>query len=237
MPGPSSSTSSSSTATPRTSTSRTPSSTSHSRPWAMFAPDQSEPPTTHAGHAPGRSDALANWTPDAGRPDVRDHVRHAPPPFKIDPPTLCTEERLRELFGDGSQAPDRAPRLGRALPVRRVPPRLLRRWLGPTKMAFERSTRPAEALAADLTACRTATTGRVSAWSRSRRTSRWSRPGPGSLADGEPPGGRDLALPPPAQGQPGGLVPLGRGGARRAREPRTSRSCSRSATRPATGAT
>ena len=48
---------------------------------------------------------------------------------------------------------------------------------------------------------------------------------------------RDQPVPPPARAQSGRLVPVGTGGARRARGARTSRSSSASATRPATGAT
>ena len=54
---------------------------------------------------------------------------------------------------------------------------------------------------------------------------------------GEPARAGDEPVPPPARRQPGRLVPVGGGGARRARARRTGRSCSRSATRPATGAT
>ena len=53
----------------------------------------------------------------------------------------------------------------------------------------------------------------------------------------EPPRGRDEPLPPPARAQPGGLVPLGRGGARDAPGTRTNPSSCRSATRPVTGVT
>ena len=53
----------------------------------------------------------------------------------------------------------------------------------------------------------------------------------------QPPRPRDEPVPPPARAQPGRLVPVGPRGARRGRGPRTSRSCCRSATRPATGAT
>ena len=53
----------------------------------------------------------------------------------------------------------------------------------------------------------------------------------------EPARERDQPVPAAARPQPGGLVPVGPRGARAARGARTSRSCSRSATRPATGAT
>ena len=58
-----------------------------------------------------------------------------------------------------------------------------------------------------------------------------------SWPDGQPPSRRDEPVPPPARGQPRRLVPVGRRGVRSARAPRTSRSCSPSATPPATGAT
>ena len=53
----------------------------------------------------------------------------------------------------------------------------------------------------------------------------------------EPAEGLDQPVPAPARGQPGGLVALVRGGLRRGRPGATCRSCSRSATPPATGAT
>ena len=53
----------------------------------------------------------------------------------------------------------------------------------------------------------------------------------------KPPRARDLALSAAAQAQSGGLVALGPGGAGRGASAATSRSCSRSATPPATGAT
>ena len=56
-------------------------------------------------------------------------------------------------------------------------------------------------------------------------------------AAGEPARGRVEPLPAPARREPGGLVPVGRRGARARRAPRTGRSCCRSATRRATGAT
>ena len=53
----------------------------------------------------------------------------------------------------------------------------------------------------------------------------------------EPARRRDVALPPPAPRQPGRLVPVGARGLRRRRSSATCRSCCRSATRRATGAT
>ena len=58
-----------------------------------------------------------------------------------------------------------------------------------------------------------------------------------TVEHGKPPRRRDQPLPAPAQGQPGRLVPVGRRGARARASSSTGRSCSRSATRRATGAT
>ena len=58
-----------------------------------------------------------------------------------------------------------------------------------------------------------------------------------SLRSREPTRRRDQPVPAPARRQPGRLVPVGRGGVRAGPGPRTSRSCCRSATRRATGAT
>ena len=58
-----------------------------------------------------------------------------------------------------------------------------------------------------------------------------------SRGDGQPPRRRDQPLPAPAHGQPGRLVSVGRRGARARASSSTARSCSRSATRPVTGAT
>ena len=59
----------------------------------------------------------------------------------------------------------------------------------------------------------------------------------GTFQGGEPPRVRDQPVPAAARRQPGRLVPVGRGGADAGRASSTGRSCSRSATRPATGAT
>ena len=59
----------------------------------------------------------------------------------------------------------------------------------------------------------------------------------GKRHERKPPGARDEPLPAPAQGQPRPLVGVGAGSARRSQAHAASRSCCRSATRPATGAT
>jgi SAM-dependent methyltransferase len=70
----------------------------------MFAPDQE----TSAGELlrvarPGGRIGLANWTPDGFIGELfRVTGRHVPPPSGLRSPTLWgTEQRLRELFGDG----------------------------------------------------------------------------------------------------------------------------------------
>ena len=70
----------------------------------MFAPDQEKT----AGELlrvckPGGKVGLANWTPDGFVGNMfRTVGKHVPPPPGIKPPPLWgTEERLRELFGEG----------------------------------------------------------------------------------------------------------------------------------------
>ena len=124
---------------------------------AMFAPNQQRAADELLRVTrPGGRIAMANWTPDGlvGQ-TFAITTRHAPPPFKIDPPTLWgTEERLRELFGDGISE----LRIERRAWVVRFPSAeyhldYFRRWFGPTKMAFERLDEDGQrALAADLIA-------------------------------------------------------------------------------------
>jgi ubiquinone/menaquinone biosynthesis C-methylase UbiE len=73
----------------------------------MFAPDQEKT----AGELlrvckPGGKIGLANWTPDGFIGNMfRTVGKHVPPPPGIKPPPLWgTEERLRELFGEGVSA-------------------------------------------------------------------------------------------------------------------------------------
>jgi ubiquinone/menaquinone biosynthesis C-methylase UbiE len=109
---------------------------------AMFAPDQ---PRTAAEllrvTRPGGRIGMANWTPDGGVGQLfRVIAKHAPPPPGIDPPLLWgTEERLRELFGDGVtelRVERRVSRQG----FRSIDHYLdfFRTYFGPMKMAFER---------------------------------------------------------------------------------------------------
>ena len=71
---------------------------------AMFAPNQEQV----AGELlrvcrPGGKIGLANWTPDGFIGELfRTIGKYVPPPAGLKPPSLWgTEERLRELFGDG----------------------------------------------------------------------------------------------------------------------------------------
>ena len=122
----------------------------------MFAPDQERAARELMRVCrPGGRIALASWTPDGMIGEMFGiTVKHAPPPFKIDPPVLWgTEERLRELFGDGVSE----IRAERRQAVQRWPSpefglEYMKKWFGPTKMAFARVGEEGEAaLAADLT--------------------------------------------------------------------------------------
>jgi ubiquinone/menaquinone biosynthesis C-methylase UbiE len=120
---------------------------------AMFAPDQ---PRTAAELMrvcrPGGRIGMSNWTPD-GLVFFSIIAKHAPPPPGIDPPTLWgTEERVRELFGDGIAELRIEPC---TLTFRyRSPEHWLeyfRAYFGPIMMAFERvGEEGAAALEADL---------------------------------------------------------------------------------------
>lgn len=70
----------------------------------MFAPDQEKAASELLRVCrPGGRIALANWTPDGFVGNMfRTVGKHLPPPAGVKPPPLWgTEERLRELFGDG----------------------------------------------------------------------------------------------------------------------------------------
>ena len=109
---------------------------------AMFAPDQQRTADELLRVTrPGGRIGLANWTPDGTIGQMfAIVVKHAPPPFKIDPPVLWgTEERLRELFGSGiSDLRIERPELVQRYPSSEFYLEYFRRWFGPTKMAFER---------------------------------------------------------------------------------------------------
>ena len=109
---------------------------------AMFAPDQEKTAAELLRVTkPGGRIGMANWTPEGGVGGMFMTVaKHAPPPPGINPPLLWgTEDRLRELFGDGisdlkierhiSRQPFRSPDHYIEF---------FRRFFGPVKMAFER---------------------------------------------------------------------------------------------------
>jgi ubiquinone/menaquinone biosynthesis C-methylase UbiE len=122
----------------------------------MFAPDQQRAADELLRVCrPGGRIALASWTPDGMIGEMFMTVaRHAPPPFKIDPPILWgTEERLHELFGDriSSLRAERREWMQR-FPSPEFGLEYMRTWFGPTKMAFARLDENGQkALAADLT--------------------------------------------------------------------------------------
>jgi ubiquinone/menaquinone biosynthesis C-methylase UbiE len=120
---------------------------------AMFAPDQ--PKTAQEllrVCRPGGRIGMSNWTPD-GLVFFSVITKHAPLPAGIDPPALWgTEERVRELFGDGIADLRLEPR---TFNFRyRSPEHWLeyfRAYFGPIIMAFQRVGEDgAAALEADL---------------------------------------------------------------------------------------
>ena len=125
---------------------------------AMFAPDQERTAAELLRVVkPGGRIGMANWTPDGGIGamfmTIAKHV--GGPPAGVMPPVFWgTEERLRELFGDGI-AELRVERL-KSRQAFRSPDHYLeffRAYFGPVKTAFERvGSGGEEALAADLRA-------------------------------------------------------------------------------------
>ena len=88
-------------------------STSSSRPSARCSrPTRRRRPRSCCGSAgPAGKIGMANWPPAAWSVAASSgrSPEHAPPPPGVDPPSLWgTEERLRELFGDGSRSSGRA---------------------------------------------------------------------------------------------------------------------------------
>jgi SAM-dependent methyltransferase len=123
---------------------------------AMFAPDQERTAAQLLRVTrPGGKIGMANWTPDGtvGRM-FKTIAKHAPPPPGVNPPLLWgTEERLRELFGEGVSDLRIERRLSRQ-PFRSVDHYLdfFRTYFGPIKRAFERVGSEGEgALTEDLT--------------------------------------------------------------------------------------
>ncbi len=123
---------------------------------AMFAPDQEKTAAELLRVVrPGGKIGMANWTPGGTVGGMfKTIAKHAPPPPGINPPLLWgTEDRLRELFGDGVSELRVEPRMSRQ-PFRSADHYIdfFRTYFGPMKRAFERVGSEGEgALAEDLT--------------------------------------------------------------------------------------
>jgi SAM-dependent methyltransferase len=122
---------------------------------AMFAPDQEKAAAELLRVCkPGGRIGMANWVPDGPVSGLFVTIaKHAPPPPGMTPPVLWgTEERVRELFGDGISDLRVQRRVSRQ-PFRSVDHYLdfFRSYFGPIKMAFERVGSDGEAaLESDL---------------------------------------------------------------------------------------
>jgi SAM-dependent methyltransferase len=122
---------------------------------AMFAPEQEKA----AGELlrackPGGRIGMANWVPDGPVSSLFATIaKHAPPPPGMVPPVLWgTEERVRELFGDGVSELRVERRVSRQA-FRSIDHYLdfFRTYFGPIKLAFDRVGAEGEAaLEADL---------------------------------------------------------------------------------------
>jgi SAM-dependent methyltransferase len=124
---------------------------------AMFAADQEKAAAELLRACkPGGRIGMANWVPDGGVGRMFMTIaKHAPPPPGVQSPLLWgTEERLRELFGDGISEL-RVERRASRQAFRSADHFLdfFRTYFGPTKVAFERvGSEGEEALEADLRA-------------------------------------------------------------------------------------
>jgi ubiquinone/menaquinone biosynthesis C-methylase UbiE len=123
---------------------------------AMFAPDQEKTAAELLRVCrPGGRIGMANWAPRGivGGGMFKVAAEHAPPPSGVKPPVLWdTEERLRELFGDGVSELTVTPR---AWNFRYLSPEhwleFFKQYFGPVITAFERvGEGGAEALERDL---------------------------------------------------------------------------------------
>lgn len=122
---------------------------------AMFAPDQERTAAELLRVVrPGGRIGMANWTPDGGVAlmfaIIAKHTGGPPPGF-VPPALWGTEERVRELFGDGI-ADLRAERLVSRQCFRSADHYLefFRTNFGPIRAAFEKAGPDAPALEADL---------------------------------------------------------------------------------------
>jgi ubiquinone/menaquinone biosynthesis C-methylase UbiE len=122
---------------------------------AMFAPDQEKAAAELLRVVrPGGRIGMANWTPEGGLGTLFKTIgKHVPPPPGLNSPVLWgTEERVRELFGDGISDLRVERRTSRQV-FRSVDHYIefFRTYFGPIKMAFERVGSDGEAaLEADL---------------------------------------------------------------------------------------
>jgi len=122
---------------------------------AMFAPDQEKTAAELLRVAkPGGRIGMANWTPDGVGAMFMTIAKHTggPPPGTMPPALWGTEERLRELFGDGISEL-RIERRHSRQAFRSADHYLefFRTFFGPIKTAFEKvGPDGEEALAADL---------------------------------------------------------------------------------------
>jgi SAM-dependent methyltransferase len=110
---------------------------------AMFAPDQEKTAAEMLRVCrPGGKIGMANWTPTGlvGGGFFKVNAEHAPPPPGVPPPILWgTEERLRELFGDGvSELTVTNQYLTFRYPSPEAWLAFFREYFGPMMMAFAR---------------------------------------------------------------------------------------------------
>ncbi|HEX5713803.1 MAG TPA: class I SAM-dependent methyltransferase [Solirubrobacterales bacterium] len=109
---------------------------------AMFAPDQQRTADELLRVVrPGGRIGMGNWSPDGVVGRMFGTIsKHAPPPPGIDSPLLWgTEERVRELFGDGITELRVERRVSRQ-PFRSADHYIefFRQYFGPTQTAYER---------------------------------------------------------------------------------------------------
>ncbi|HEV7482068.1 MAG TPA: class I SAM-dependent methyltransferase [Solirubrobacterales bacterium] len=109
---------------------------------AMFAPDQEKTAAELLRVVkPGGRIGMGNWCPDGDVGKMFGTIaKHAPPPAGIPSPLAWgTEERLRELFGDGISELRTERRVSRQ-PFRSADHYIefFRTYFGPTQMAYER---------------------------------------------------------------------------------------------------
>ncbi len=123
---------------------------------AMFGPDQQKTANELLRVTkPGGRIGMANWTPEGGIAQMfATIVKHTggPPPGTTPPVLWGTEERLRELFGDGvSELRLQVQKSRQAFRSTDHYLEFFRRYFGPVKAAFEKvGPDGEEALAADL---------------------------------------------------------------------------------------